>query len=469
MDITELVSHAEAAPVGPDTLAFFDMDGTVLAGFTAFVFAQERLKRPDFANLGVAAVAVRYQAGNASFEDLLRVSTKALAGMSTDDIDDLSDRLFKETIAGMIYPEVRRLIRTHRRCGHTVVLLSAATNMQVRPVAETLGVDDLICNTTLTKDGYLTGEVQEPIIHGAQKATEAEAFAQRVGASLGEAFFYSDGFEDLPLLDLVGHPQPLNPDRKLRRAAAERGWSTPEFESRGAPTKTQIARTFLAQASALTAATAGLTAGLLNRDRRQAINLMTSTWGDLAVALAGVNVDIKGEEHLWSHRPAVFMFNHQSNFDGLLLMKLLRRDITAIAKEQLKAMPLVGQLFEYADVIFIDRSDHEAAVDALRDAASRMGEGLSVAISPEGTRQVTPKLGAFKKGGFYLALEAGVPVVPIVIHNSLDVLPRGGRVMRPATVRVDVLPPVPTTDWSTKTIDEHITQIRMLFEQTLGE
>jgi putative phosphoserine phosphatase/1-acylglycerol-3-phosphate O-acyltransferase len=469
VNVSDLIDQIDSVARGPDVVAFFDMDGTVLAGFTAFVFAQERMKRPDRSNLGMAAVAVRYQAGNATFEELLRTSTRALAGMAESDIDDLADRLFTETIAAMIYPEVRRLIRAHQRRGHTVVLLSAATTMQVRPVANTLEVDDVICNTLIAADGNVTGEVAEPIIYGEQKALAAETYVANRKALLEDAFFYTDGYEDLPLLDAVGHPQPLNPDRKLRKASDERGWMPTDFESRGRPTKTQVVRTVLAQASVMTAATAGLLAGVLNRDRRQAINLMTSTWGDLAVALAGVNLDIRGEEHLWSHRPSVFLFNHQSNFDGLLLMKLLRRDVTAVAKEQLKAMPFVGQIFEFGDVIFINRSDHAAAVEALHDAAVRIREGLSVAISPEGTRQVTPTLGQFKKGGFHLAMEAGVPIVPIVIHNSLDVLPRGGRVMRPATVHVDVLEPILTGDWTVDELAGHVETVRRQFETALGQ
>ena len=211
MNVSDLIDQIDAVPSGPDVVAFFDMDGTVLAGFTAFVFAQERMKRPDRANLGVAAVAVRYQAGNATFEELLRASTKALAGMAESDIDDLADRLFTETIAAMIYPEVRRLIRAHQRRGHTVVLLSAATTMQVRPVANTLEVDDVICNSLVVADGTVTGEVVEPIIYGQQKALAAESYAASRKASLDDAFFYTDGYEDLPLLDVVGHPQPLNP------------------------------------------------------------------------------------------------------------------------------------------------------------------------------------------------------------------------------------------------------------------
>lgn len=469
MPVTELLDAIDGAPDGPDVVAFFDMDGTVLAGFTAFVFAQERLKRRDRADWGVAAMAVRYQLGFAKFEDLLRRSAEALAGTPVEEIDRLAATLFRTTIASLIYPEVRSLLAAHRKKGHRVVLLSAATTMQVAPIAADLGIDAVLCNQMEVADGHLTGDVLEPIIHGTGKVLAAESYALLEGLALADAYFYTDGAEDLPLLDIVGHPQPLNPDRKLGRAAARRGWRAESFDSRGLPTRSQVARTFLAQASIVPSVATGLFVGALNQDRQQAVNVMMSAWGDLSVALAGVALEVSGEEHLWSHRPAVFIFNHQSNFDGMLLMKLLRRDVTAVAKDELKHMPLVGAIFQYGGVVFIDRADHDRAIAAMSEAARRVQGGLSVIVAPEGTRQVTPRLGPFKKGAFRLALEAGVPIVPIVIHNSLDVLPRGGRVMRPARVRIDVLRPVSVDAWSLDALDDHIREVRELFLDTLEQ
>ena len=469
MAIPDLLAPIDLAADGPEVVAFFDMDGTVLAGFTAFVFAQERMKSPELADLGVAATAVRYQLGLATFEDLIRTSAAALAGTLTEEVDALATGLFRSTIGGLIYPEVRDLMLAHRRKGHRVVMLSAATTMQVAPVAADLGIDEVLCNQMEVVDGRLTGVVLDPIIYGEGKATAASSFASAAGLDLANAFFYTDGVEDLPLLEQVGHPQPLNPDKRLMRVAAQKGWTAATFDSRGRPTRSQVARTILAQASVLPAVTAGLIVGAVNRDRRQAVNLMMSAWGDLSVALAGASLEVNGEQHLWSHRPAVFTFNHQSNFDGILLMKLLRRDITAVAKEQLRHMPLVGPIFSFGDVIFIDRADHDGAVRKMAEAAERIKSGLSVVIAPEGTRQPSPRLGPFKKGAFHLAIEAGVPIVPIVIHNSLDVLPRGGRVMRRATVKIDVLPPVPVDGWSTETLENHIHSVRQLYLDTLGQ
>jgi putative phosphoserine phosphatase / 1-acylglycerol-3-phosphate O-acyltransferase len=470
MDLESLIRSIEDSPAGDSIVAFFDMDGTVLAGFTAFVFAQERLKKPGRADLDIAAVALRFQLGNADFAELMTASARALAGQSSEDARALADKLFRTTIAGLIYPESRALMAAHRARGHRVVLLSAATDLQVGPVAADLGVDAVLCNRLeIDDDGFITGSVAEPLIYGEGKTHAATDYAALHALSLSDAFFYSDGAEDLPLLDEVGHPQPLNPDKRLARVARQRGWSTPRFDSRGRPRPAQLARTVLAQSSVVPSVAAGLFTGAVNRDLRQGLNLAISAWGDFSVALAGVRVALTGEEHLWSHRPCVFLFNHQSNFDGLLMMKLLRRDVTAVAKKEVRYLPVIGSVFALGDVIFIDRSDHDGAVAALSEAAEQVRQGLSVAIAPEGTRQPTPRLGAFKKGAFHLAHAAGVPLVPIVIHNSLDVLPRGSKVMRPATVSVEVLEPVSTTDWDAADIGRHCEAVRDRYLAALGQ
>jgi putative phosphoserine phosphatase/1-acylglycerol-3-phosphate O-acyltransferase len=441
----DLLDTIAAAPEGPGTLAFFDMDGTLVSGFTVYAFAQEKLRHPARSDLEVGSVAMRYQLGRAEFSELITASTAGLAGTPAEDLAAVAEKVYRNAVARWVYPESRALIADHRARGHRVVLLSAATDFQVRHVADDLGVDHVICNVVeVDDDGMLTGRVLEPLVFGEGKAAAAIAYAEAEGADLSNAFFYTDGHEDLPLLERVGHPQPLNPDRRLAKAAEDAGWNPITFDSRGRPRRSQIVRTILSHGSVIPSATAGLLTGLLNRSKRQAINLTMSTWADYATSLAGVRFDITGEENLWAHRPCVFAFNHQSNFDGLIMMKLLRKDITGVAKAELKHMPVVGALFSLGDVVFIDRTDTAKSVEALNHAADTLRSGLSIAIAPEGTRQLSPRLGEFKKGAFHLAIEAQVPVVPIVIHNSLDVLPKGSKVMRPAAVRIDVLDAVPT-------------------------
>ena len=96
-------------------------------------------------------------------------------------------------------------------------------------------------------------------------------------------------------------------------------------------------------------------------------------------------------------------------------------------------------------------------------------EGKSVVLAPEGTRAVSPKMAPFKKGAFHLAIQAGVPMVPIVIHNAGDVAPKGDFVFRPATVDVEVLPPVDTSTWKAETVNEHVREVRNMFARVLGQ
>jgi putative phosphoserine phosphatase/1-acylglycerol-3-phosphate O-acyltransferase len=154
----------------------------------------------------------------------------------------------------------------------------------------------------------------------------------------------------------------------------------------------------------------------------------------------------------------------------VILARLLRRDIAGVGKKEIKNMPLIGKTLELAGTIFIDRNNSASAIEAMKPLVDAMrNQGKSVAISPEGTRSITPRLAAFKKGPFHLAMQAGVPIVPIVIHNAGDVAPKGDFVFRPATVEVDVLAPVDTSDWRSETIVEHVAEVRGMFLEALGQ
>jgi len=96
-------------------------------------------------------------------------------------------------------------------------------------------------------------------------------------------------------------------------------------------------------------------------------------------------------------------------------------------------------------------------------------ERKSVCLSPEGTRAVTPKLAEFKKGAFHLAIQAGAPIVPIVIHNSNDVQPKGDMIFHPGTVDVEVLPPIDTSEWSEGTIGKHVADVRNMYLLALDQ
>jgi putative phosphoserine phosphatase/1-acylglycerol-3-phosphate O-acyltransferase len=204
------------------------------------------------------------------------------------------------------------------------------------------------------------------------------------------------------------------------------------------------------------------------RDRQRAANAMIGLWIRIAPPVAGLRLEVKNPECIDASRPAVFLFNHQSSADILILCMLLRRDFTGVAKQELRRHWILGPAFAFAGAIFIDRFDRPKAIEALQPAAGVLRGGISVGIAPEGTRSLGGRLGPFKKGAFRLALAAGVPVVPIVIHDSWRVLPKKSLETHPATVHVEVLEPVPTKGWTLAGLDARIAEVRELYVARLS-
>ena len=466
----DLTREIREGPAGPKVGAFFDVDQTLLAGFSASSFFQERLLsgRMSPRELGEGLLgALSFALGRTGFSGFLATATAAYRGLAESVLEELGQDVFERHLSVAIYPESRALVEAHRKRGPTVVIVSAATHYQVEPLARDLGIEHVLCTQLEVKRGVFTGRVVHPTCYGEGKAHYVHEFAHARGVDLDESYFYSDSAYDLPLLEAVGRPRPLNPDTRLAGLANDRGWPVRRFSSRGRPSLEQVARTGLSYASLLPSLAAGFGVALLNRSRRDGVNLAVSAWADLAAALARIDLCVEGEQHLWSQRPAVFLFNHQSAVDPVLVAKVLRRDFTGIGKQELRRHPLFGPAFAFAGMVFVDRSDTGKAIAALAPAVEALRHGRSIAIAPEGTRSRTPQLGPFKKGAFHLAMQAGVPLVPIVIRNALDVLPRGGLVLRPATVEVVVLPPICTKGWTRETLDARIEDVRDRYLEVL--
>jgi len=257
---------------------------------------------------------------------------------------------------------------------------------------------------------------------------------------------------------------------KLKGIADERNWPVQRFASRGTPSWVDYTRTIYATGSLIGAFAAGLPIWALTRSQREAVNFSMGLFGDFATAITGVELEVEDERYLWSSRPCVFIFNHQSKADVMILAKLIRRDMVGVGKKEIRDIPILGKLMEWGGTVFVDRADGKSAIKAMEPLVDAIRkEGKSICIAPEGTRSLTPKLEPFKKGAFHLAMQAGVPLVPIVIHNATDVAPKNEFVMRPATVRVTVLPPVDTSEWSVRNLNAHVREVRNMFLRTLGQ
>jgi 1-acyl-sn-glycerol-3-phosphate acyltransferase len=176
-----------------------------------------------------------------------------------------------------------------------------------------------------------------------------------------------------------------------------------------------------------------------------AVIFLARLWSRLLLATARVRVTVTFHGGaLAPDRPYVFAANHASSVDIWALFVALPVNFRFIAKKQLGHIPLFGWAMAAGRFIFIDRQNTAAAIRSIERAAERIRSGTSVAIFPEGTRTRDGTLGPFKKGGVRLAAEAGVPIVPIAIRGSREIMPRGSIFLRRGTVHVDVGEPIAT-------------------------
>ena len=180
------------------------------------------------------------------------------------------------------------------------------------------------------------------------------------------------------------------------------------------------------------------------------------------VRAAGAHVRISGLENADPTQTFVFVANHQSNLDPAILFSWLNHNVGGIAKKELEKIPFFRQGFSVAHIVPIDRKNRESAIESTRRGADELRKGHSLMAFPEGTRSVDGQLKPFKKGVFYMAVEAGVPVIPVVINDTRLVMPKIGGIVIPGTVSIQILPPVSTTGYTLGNVQELVDQVRDL-------
>jgi 1-acyl-sn-glycerol-3-phosphate acyltransferase len=172
------------------------------------------------------------------------------------------------------------------------------------------------------------------------------------------------------------------------------------------------------------------------------------TW----LRLCGARVKVRGLEHLDPQQPYVFIANHRSYLDTTALFYYTGRRIGVLAKKELLKVPILGYGMTYVNVLAIDRSNSERARVTTETATARIRSGVSYGVFAEGTRARPGQLLPFKKGGFYMARDAGVPVVPIAIKNTDALMGKRTGFAQPGEMEMVILPPIPTTH--AKTADD---------------
>src|SRR5271165_4421947 len=162
----------------------------------------------------------------------------------------------------------------------------------------------------------------------------------------------------------------------------------------------------------------------------------------LGVRLVGVKIEVRGLEHLQPGRNYIFMSNHASNLDPPILIPVVPGRCSVLVKKELFRIPILGTGMKVADLVPVDRSNREAAIESVNEALRVLQRGLHMLIFPEGTRSEDGRLLPFKKGPFHLAMESGVPVVPVTLLGTYECWPKGRFASHAGATTVVFQPPI---------------------------
>ncbi len=171
-------------------------------------------------------------------------------------------------------------------------------------------------------------------------------------------------------------------------------------------------------------------------------------WAPVILWSAGVTLEVDPLPPLDRKKPYVFMSNHQGYFDIAVACKVLPHNLHFVAKKELRWVPVLGWYILVAGHIFIDRANRSEALRSLERAAAKIAHGKSILIYPEGTRSREGVIRPFKKGPFAMAIAAQVPIVPVVVEGTKEIMRKGGIRMLPGRVRVRVGEPIPTAGYT---------------------
>ena len=222
----------------PTVAAFFDVDNTLIQGASIILLARGLAKHKFFTTrdiLGLAWSQAKFRiSGEENKDDVEAGKAKALAfveGRTVAELTALSEDVVDTSMLDRVWPGTRALVQMHLDAGQQVWLVTATPLMLARVIATRLGLSGALGTVTEEIDGVYTGRLVGDILHGPGKAHAIATLAKAEGFDLSRCYAYSDSFNDMPMLTMVGHPVAINPDSKLRKYASENGWNIKDFRT----------------------------------------------------------------------------------------------------------------------------------------------------------------------------------------------------------------------------------------------
>jgi putative phosphoserine phosphatase/1-acylglycerol-3-phosphate O-acyltransferase len=311
------------------------------------------------------------------------------------------------TLAGAVQPFAKPIIDEHHAAGRLVVLATTTPYDLVKPLADALGLDDVIATRYgETEDGAYDGTIQGEVVWGKGKLRAVQAWAAERGIDLEASFAYSDSYFDLPLLAAVGRPSAVNPDPRLLVQALVRRWPVLHLDVPAGIPKVPV----------------------LGIEPQQILMAVANP-----ALVPYARFDIEGVEHIPETGPAIVVANHRSYFDPMALGMALSkrgRPVRFLGKKEVFDAPVIGQVARAFGGIRVERGT--GSDEPLLEASKALSAGQVVALMPEGT---IPRGEAFfdpelkgRWGAARLAAMTGAPVVPVGMWGTERVWPRSSRV-----------------------------------------
>ena len=411
-----------------DAAAFFDLDRTLLKGASGPVFST-MLKRvgllPDRTIPGEGLVFKFFDVVGETLPSMLATRQMARAASGWDrSLVQEAGTLAAERLVDEVPAFAKALIARHQEEGRLVVMATTSPFDLVRPLAEALGLDDLIATRYGTEGGHYDGSIDGLFVWGPGKLAAVRAWAADHGVDVARSYAYSDSLYDLPLLSAVAFPTAVNPDPRLRVVAALRRWPSQYFDVPAGVPK------------------------LAGIEPQRALQMLARP-----ELFPWVRFDIDGTDLVPAEGPAIIVANHRSYFDPLAVGMVLARTgrpVRFLGKKEVFDAPVVGQITKMLGGIRVERGS--GSDEPLTAAAEALEAGEVVAIMPQGT---IPRGRAFfdpelkgRWGAAKLAAMTKAPVIPIGLWGTEEVWPRNARtpnvlaLVHPPTVRARVGAPV---------------------------